>query len=28
MVTWQLESGPFTYAHWLVRSLNYDVAEP
>ena len=27
-VTWQLESGPFTYAHWLVEAMNYDVAEP
>jgi hypothetical protein len=23
-VTWQLESGPFTYAHWLVESMEYD----
>jgi hypothetical protein len=23
-VTWQLEAGPFTYAHWLVDSLEYD----
>ena len=28
MVTWQLESGPFTYAHWLVEAMDYDVAEP
>ncbi|HYP99106.1 MAG TPA: DUF6544 family protein [Polyangiaceae bacterium] len=27
-VTWQLESGPFTYAHWLVEAMDYDVAEP
>lgn len=26
MVTWQLESGPFTYAHWLVEALDYDGA--
>ncbi len=24
-VTWQLESGPFTYAHWLVEAIDYDV---
>jgi hypothetical protein len=24
-VTWQLESGPCTYAHWLVDSMEYDV---
>jgi hypothetical protein len=23
-VTWQLESGPFTYAHWLIDSMEYD----
>jgi len=28
MVTWQLESGPFTYAHWLVEAMDYDVTEP
>ena len=28
MVTWQLESGPFTYAHWLVEAMDYDVAGP
>lgn len=28
MVTWQLKSGPFTYAHWLVETMDYDVAEP
>ncbi|MET0792281.1 MAG: DUF6544 family protein [Polyangiaceae bacterium] len=27
-VTWQLESGPFTYAHWLVEAIDYDVTEP
>jgi uncharacterized protein DUF6544 len=27
-VTWQLESGPFTYAHWLVEAMDYDAAEP
>jgi len=27
-VTWQLESGPFTYAHWLVEAMDYDVSEP
>jgi hypothetical protein len=24
-VTWQLESGPYTYAHWLVDSMEYDL---
>jgi uncharacterized protein DUF6544 len=28
MVTWQLDSGPFTYAHWLVEAMDYDVGEP
>ena len=28
MVTWQLQSGPFTYAHWLVQTIDYDVTEP
>ncbi len=23
-VTWQLDSGPYTYAHWTVDSLEYD----
>jgi hypothetical protein len=23
-VTWQLESGPFTYAHWLLDSMEYE----
>jgi len=23
-VTWQLESGPFTYAHWRIDSMAYD----
>jgi hypothetical protein len=23
-VTWQLEAGPFTYAHWLVDSMEYE----
>jgi len=23
-VAWQLETGPFTYAHWLVDSMEYD----
>jgi hypothetical protein len=23
-VTWQLASGPYTYAHWLVASVDYD----
>ena len=27
IVTWQLESGPFTYAHWLVEAMDYDVTE-
>jgi hypothetical protein len=26
-VTWQLETGPFTYAHWIVESVEYDVAD-
>jgi hypothetical protein len=25
-VTWQLPSGPFTYAHWRVHSMEYDEA--
>jgi hypothetical protein len=28
MITWQLESGPFTYAHWLVEAMDYDVTNP
>ncbi|MEP7053603.1 MAG: DUF6544 family protein [Pseudomonadota bacterium] len=28
LVTWQLDSGAFTYAHWRVEALDYDVAEP
>jgi hypothetical protein len=27
-VTWQLESGPYTYAHWLVDSMEYDESLP
>lgn len=27
-VTWHLKSGPFTYAHWLVEAVEYDVTEP
>jgi len=27
-VTWQLESGPYTYAHWLVESITYDDTTP
>jgi len=27
-VTWQLATGPFTYAHWLVESMTYDAAPP
>jgi hypothetical protein len=27
MVTWQLETGPFTYAHWFVEAMDFDVAE-
>ena len=27
-VSWQLDSGPFTYAHWLVEAMDYDVAAP
>jgi hypothetical protein len=23
-VTWQLDTGPFTYAHWLIESMDYD----
>lgn len=23
-VTWQLDGGPFTYAHWLIDSFEYD----
>jgi hypothetical protein len=23
-VTWQLDAGPYTYAHWLVDSMEYD----
>jgi hypothetical protein len=23
-VSWQLESGPFTYAHWMIESMEYD----
>jgi len=26
-VTWQLESGPFTYAHWLIEAMDFDGAE-
>jgi hypothetical protein len=25
-VSWQLETGPFTYAHWLVDAMGYDEA--
>jgi hypothetical protein len=28
MVTWQLETGPFTYAHWLVQAVDYDPPLP
>jgi hypothetical protein len=27
-VTWQLETGPFTYARWLVDSMEYDEEPP
>jgi hypothetical protein len=27
-VSWQLETGPFTYAHWLVDSMDYDETLP
>lgn len=27
-VTWQLDSGPFTYAHWLVDSMEYGETVP
>ncbi len=27
-VQWQLESGPFTYAHWLLEDVEYDVDLP
>jgi hypothetical protein len=26
-VIWQLESGPFTYAHWLITTMNFDEAD-
>jgi hypothetical protein len=26
-VAWQLESGPFTYAHWKIDSLEYEMDE-
>ena len=25
-VAWQLEAGPFTYAHWLVDAMDYGEA--
>lgn len=27
-VTWQFETGPFTYAHWLIDCMEYDEALP
>ncbi len=27
-VAWQLETGPFTYAHWLVDAMDYDEEPP
>lgn len=27
-VTWELESGAFTYAHWLIDSMEYDEVVP
>ena len=27
-VSWQLESGPFTYAHWLAEAMDYDARVP
>lgn len=27
-VTWQLEPGAFTYAHWLIDSMDYDESVP
>ena len=27
-VTWELDSGPYTYAHWTVDSLEYDGERP
>jgi len=27
-VSWQLDTGPFTYAHWLVDSMDYDEVRP
>ena len=27
-VSWRLESGPFSYAHWLVEAMDYDAGEP
>ncbi|MDP9003082.1 MAG: hypothetical protein M3O46_23575 [Myxococcota bacterium] len=26
-VTWQLESGPYTYAHWIIESVEYNVPD-
>jgi hypothetical protein len=26
-VTWQLDAGPYTYAHWLIESFEYDVQD-
>jgi hypothetical protein len=27
-VSWQLATGPYTYAHWLVDSMDYDETPP
>jgi hypothetical protein len=27
-VSWQLATGPYTYAHWFVESMDYDEAPP
>ena len=27
-VSWQLDTGPYTYAHWFVHSMDYDEARP
>ncbi|HPH68249.1 MAG TPA: hypothetical protein PLF40_20970 [Kofleriaceae bacterium] len=27
-VTWQLDSGPYTYAHWQIKSIAYDGDRP
>jgi hypothetical protein len=27
-VSWQFETGPYTYAHWFVDSMDYDETRP